>query len=508
MRHFAWLLIMSAAIGSPSIGQSTHQHNSAKAHQEVLGEIDFPNSGKPEAQADFLRAVKLLHNFEYYAAVIAFQAAQKIDPEFVLAYWGEAMAHNYSLWAEQQVDEAKSALDKLARTPSERAAKAKTPRERDYLAAVEALYGTGTKFERDNAYADRMDALAKAYPDDVEAQAFAALATLGRTNGIRDTANYERAGSMLEPMFPRYPYHPGVVHYIIHSYDDPDHAARGLAAAKVYDRLAPNSAHAQHMTSHIFLALGMWPEVERANVQARHAVEAAAGKPVPWAACGHGGQWLFYARLQQGLPVGSQVAECRKAATDLIASSKPPAPLVGSGGGASANMAELIVRQWVETGKWDAPFELPEGKQNLARFIFLYGDVLASRSDPAKATAALGRMRAVHEILTANFRKEFVDDDQTMPWMDLMLAQAEAVGLLAAGRQGEGMTALEAVAKRESAMPSAFGPPVLLKPSWELLGDERLAAGDKAKAAEAYRTSLKLQPGRSLSLAGLAKATS
>src|SRR5215204_5963744 len=169
MKHSAWLLLASVLVASPSGGQSIHQLPPSQGTEQaasVLGDIDFPNSGNPAAQADFIRGVKLLHNFEYEEAVVAFQAAQKIDPDFALAYWGEAMSHNYSLWSEQQVDEAKAALAKLAATPAERAAKAKTPRERAYLAAVEALYGPGTKAERDVAFANKMDALAKAYPDD------------------------------------------------------------------------------------------------------------------------------------------------------------------------------------------------------------------------------------------------------------------------------------------------------------------------------------------------------
>jgi tetratricopeptide (TPR) repeat protein len=509
MKRVAWLLLSAVLSGSPSIGQTAHQHSAespAPPTSDQLGEIDFPNSGKPEAQADFIRGVKLLHNFQYDDAVEAFQAAQKADPEFALAYWGEAMSHNYSLWSEQQYDDARKALTKLAPTPAGRAAKAKTPREREYLAAVEALYGEGTKFERDIAFADKMDALAKTYPDDVEAQAFDALATLGRSHGTRDTANYEKAGAMLEPLFARYPNHPGIVHYIIHSYDDPNHAARGLAAAKVYDKLAPDSAHAQHMTSHIFLALGMWPDVERANIQARAAIERGAGKPLPKMACGHGGIWLVYARLQQGLPVDENLAECRNATLAAIASGEAPVTLVGSGEGFSGSVADMTVRQGVETGKWDPAPSLPDGKLNYARFIFAYGDVLASRSEPARAADALGRMKAAHAILTSNYRKDFPDDDQTMQWMDLILAQADALNLLIAGRKADGLAGLEAVAKREAALPSAFGPPFMLKPTWELLGDERLAAGDKAGAAAAYQTSLKLQPGRRLSLAGLANA--
>jgi tetratricopeptide (TPR) repeat protein len=173
------------------------QHNSDRpeGHQHAMpangnfGELSFPNSGKPAAQAPFLRGVKLLHNFQYEDAIEAFQQAQKADPDFALAYWGEAMAHNYTLWAEQHTDLARAILAKLGPTPKARVAKAKTPREKMWLGAVEALYGAGTKYERDEAYADKMDALFAAYPDDIETRAFDALATMGRSHGTRDVAN-------------------------------------------------------------------------------------------------------------------------------------------------------------------------------------------------------------------------------------------------------------------------------------------------------------------------------
>lgn len=507
MGHVRFLLAAAvAAISVPAPAQ-VHDHGAPPGTSASLGELSFPNSGNAAAQAPFIRGVKLLHNFQYEQAIEAFQQAQKADRGFAMAYWGEAMAHNYTLWAEQHYDAARAALAKLAPTPEQRAAKAHTQRERDYLAAVETLYGPGTKFDRDVAFADKMDALAKAYPNDVEATAFAALATLGRSHGQRDIANYERAGAMLEPLFGKYPNHPGIAHYIIHSYDDPDHAAKGLAAARVYDRLAPDSPHAQHMTSHIFLSLGMWPEVEKANRQARAAAERTTGKSFPIMACGHGGIWLTYARLQQGLPVDDQIAECR-AGIETVLAKRTDFTAVGDIEGGYGSDADMRVRRGIETGQWIAPLNLPEGKLNYPRFVYAYGDVLAARKDGAAAAKALAAMRAAHAVLVTDYRKESPDDEQLMPWADLMLSQAEAVAALASGKQGEGMAMLRKVAERESALPALFGPPILQKPSWELLGDELLTIGDRAGAAAAYRQSLKLQPGRRLSVAGLKSASS
>jgi tetratricopeptide (TPR) repeat protein len=476
-----------------------------------FGELSFPNSGNEAAQVPFLRGVKLLHNFQYEDAIEAFQQAQKVDPDFALAYWGEAMAHNYTLWAEQHTDQARAILAKLGATPEARAAKAKTPREKTWLAAVEALYDTGTKFERDEAYADRMDALHAAYPTDTEALVFDALATMGRSHGTRDTRAYLRAAAMLEPVFKANPHHPGATHYLIHAYDEPAYAQRGLPMARVYNKVAPDSAHAQHMTSHIYLALGMWPEVEQANIDASDAMVRRMGEPMrARMACGHGGIWLAYARLQQGKSVNSQLEQCTKVAADDIASvtSQGHQPwLSGSGEDSPGSAADIRVRRGVETGQWAPRLALPPGRLNYARFVDDYGDVLAARHDPVKAATALRSLNASYEILTTAYKEQFPDDSQSLPWLDVARAEAAAVAPLASDRQSEGIAALRAAAEREKALPVVFGPPMLQKPTWELLGDELLAAGDKPGAAAAYRESLKLQPGRRLSLAGLKAAT-
>ena len=488
-----------------------HEHQHAMPANGNFGELSFPNSGKPEAQAPFLRGVKLLHNFQYEEAVAAFQEAQKADPDFALAYWGEAMSHNYTLWAEQHTDEARKVLAKLGSTPEARAAKAKTAREKMWLGAVETLYGEGTKYERDEAYADKMDALHAAYPDDTEALVFDALATMGRSHGTRDSKAYLRAAAMLEPVFKANPHHPGATHYLIHAYDEPALAERGLPMARVYNKIAPDSAHAQHMTSHIYLALGMWPEVEQANIDASEAMIRAHGEDMrPRMACGHGGIWLAYARLQEGKSVDSQLAECTKVAADdiatVLAEGRQPW-LSGGGEDDVGSAADIRVRRGVETGNWAPRQQLPEGRLNYARFIEDYGDVLAARHDASKATAALRSLDASYEVLKTAYPKQFPDDAQSLQWLEVARAEATAVTMLAAGRSAEGIAALRTAAEREKALPAVFGPPMLQKPTWELLGDELLATGDKAGAAAAYKESLKLQPGRRLSLAGLKAAS-
>jgi len=306
-------------------------------------------------------------------------------------------------------------------------------------------------------------------------------------------------------VFPTHTRHPGVVHYLIHAYDDPVHAALGLRAARLYDKIAPDSSHAQHMTSHIFLALGMWPEVERANLNAIRVGNIPSKHEEGPAACGHPFIWLVYAKLQQGKGVDQDVDACMADAQHSLEATALPA--VGYPEGDTASWADMAIRLGVETGKWPKWLELPSGKMTYARFLEDYGRVLASRHDAPGALVALSAVKADRESLAANFSKEFPDDDQTMQWVDRAVVQGEAVAALAQGRTDEGLGLLRKAAEAEAALPPPFGPPALQKPSYELLGDELLALGRKTEAAEAYARALAAAPGRRLSLAGLKAAT-
>ena len=257
-----------------------------------LGTLAFPNSGAKAAQDDFIRGVLYLHSFEYDDAAKAFQQAQARDPGFVMAYWGEAMTHTHPVWNEQDLSAARAALARLAPTREARAARATTARERDWLDAVEILYGEGGKERRDTLYAQAMERLVANHPDD-EARAFYSLALMGLSQGIRNVPTYMRAGAIALDIFSRQPDHPGAAHYVIHAFDDPTHATLGLPAARAYSRIAPGAAHAQHMTTHIFLALGMWDDVVAQNIA------ASGADRTRWQA-GHYTTWLHYGLLQAG----------------------------------------------------------------------------------------------------------------------------------------------------------------------------------------------------------------
>ena len=241
-----------------------------------LGNISFPTSGAPAAQPAFLEGVKDLHSFQFDEAAVAFQKAEQIDPNFAMAYWGEAMSHNHPLWSEVDVPGAKKALEKLAPTMEGRLAKAGTEKEKAYLEAQNQLFfEPGDKLARDNAYSQAMAKMYDRWPADNEVAIFYALSLLGTVrpgdSGFRRQA---LAASIAIKVYQENPNHPGAAHMIIHSFDDPDHAILALPAARAYAKIAPSAAHALHMPSHIFLRLGMWQDVVDSNTVAYQSATA------------------------------------------------------------------------------------------------------------------------------------------------------------------------------------------------------------------------------------------
>src|SRR5262245_20772056 len=269
---------------------------------QELGTIDFPTSGSAAAQPLFIKGVLLMHSFEYDDAREAFVEAQKADPGFAMAYWGEAMTFNHAVWQRTSPDLAKAALAKLAPTPDARRAKAPTEKEKDWLGAVERLFGTGEKPARDLAYADAMKRLHDKYPADDEVTSFYALAILGTSHDGRDFSIYMRAAALVEQVYAKSPQHPGAAHYLIHAYDDPIHAPLALRYADAYAKIAPAASHALHMPSHIYVAMGMWDESAAINERSVKAADARReAKKLDVDQRGfHALLWLVYTYTQQG----------------------------------------------------------------------------------------------------------------------------------------------------------------------------------------------------------------
>ena len=505
MRALIAVSAVLLATAAPAYAQ--HDHAGAPTAEPRVGTVELENEGNAAAQPHFQRGLALLHNFEYPAAAEAFQAAQRADPDFVLAYWGEAMAYNHSLWAEQDAEKARAVLARLGSTREVRAAKARSAREKQWLDSVEALYGSGTKAERDRAYAESVRLLHEADPGDIDARAFRALSLMGLAHGGRDVGLYMQAAALLEEALPANPEHPGVLHYMIHAYDDPAHAPLGERAASRYASVAPDADHAQHMVSHIYLALGRWPEVEAANVQAmKVAAGDRAARGLPRGNCGHYAEWLTYALMQQGRDSGDLIDACRTQALFEL-SDQPDSSSLSTWRSRVVSWSDMAVRQGIETGQWPDGIALPDGKYELARFTLAYGRLLASMSNGEAASEALAQMKRSRAVIAAAAPAEWPNDQQTLPWIDRAVDQGEAVALLAGGRREDAIAALRKAAAAEAALPAPYGPPLLQKPSAELLGEVLTAAGRKAEAAQAFRMALAATPNRRLARAGLESAT-
>ncbi len=480
-----------------------------------VGEVTFPSSGSEEAQPAFLRGLALLHSFEYEDAAEQFRKAQAQDPNFAMAFWGETMTFNHPIWMEQDRNAALAVLKRLGPTPEARLVKAGTEREKDYLRAVEILYGEGKKQDRDFAYADEMAQLHKKYPDDAEASAFYALSLLGTAHEGRDFAIYMRSAAVLEEVFRDHPQHPGTVHYLIHSYDDPIHAPLGLRPARVYSKIAPSAAHAQHMTSHIFLALGMWDEVVYANENAVRVVNARrkeTGKPP--SACGHYNSWLLYGYLQQGRTERAKalLAGCREAAAgSTLETHQHGIQMLDPDNSVLGSFVQMWARFILDTEDWEdeiAGWKIPftEELNPQITYHWMAGLRAIRRGEVEKAEKELETLHDLRTKLNLYYIENKEADRSYLQRAEILEMQLRGMLLIAAEKATEGIDLLQQTALTEESLPMAFGPPFIDKPTRELLGEELLDLHRPKEAIAAFEAALERAPDRTASLRGLAKA--
>ena len=473
MKRVLLLLLLASA---PALAQS------GAGRPERLGTITFPTSGAAAARDDFITGVLYLHSFEYDQAAAAFRAAQAKDPGFAMAYWGEAMTYTHPLWNEQDSIAARSVLARLAPTREARAAKAPTARERAWLDAVEILYGEGSKPRRDTLYARAMGQLATEYPDD-EARAFLALAYLGLNQAVRDVPSYMRAGAMALDILQRSPDHPGAAHYAIHAFDDPAHAPLGLGAARAYSGIAPGAAHAQHMTTHIFLAMGMWPEVISQNT-------IAAGPDRKRWTASHYTYWLHYGLLQAG-----RFDEATALLDELHAHEGSSPSRRGR-----VHLALARGHQVITAERWNDPaLDWPLAAESLHPTV-------AAVDQFVRGFSAL----KLGDIETAATAAAILERNAKSPGAEqipgLLARQLQAALSRARGDTSGAEAQLRAVASAAAGLAVEFGPPDFAKPPYELLGEWLLADGRMADAKQAFEAALAMMPGRLLSLRGLERA--
>lgn len=482
---------------------------SISAPQPALGRIVFPTSGLASAQPSFIRGVLLLHSFEYDDAIAAFKEAQRIDPAFAMAYWGEAMCYNQSLWYNENVDKARAVLARLAPTRTARQAKTPSPREKGYLDAVERLFGDGPKAARDRAYADRMGELSRQFPDDNEAAVFHALALLATMPPERhDPAVSLKAGGIAMAVLKKNPEHPGAAHYALHAFDDGEHAAMGLEAARIYARIAPASSHARHMPSHVFLPLGMWDEAA-ASDEASFAVSVERVKRLGLSmaqADFHSLGWLQYEYLQQGR--FAKARDVMKTVEQAIASSSSAPPAVPAhpaheseiGRGFSAislksELGSLRARLVVDSSDWS----MMKGQGTFENIdeLFALGYASVKLGDLDRADAALDHLGTAAKTVPDADAREIAQIMSVE--LDAMMREARR------DRAGAIAAAARAVAL-EAKRPHPIARPYPIKPAAELCAELTLANGDAAGAVRLFQASLARTPRRAASLIGLARA--
>ncbi len=483
----------------------------SRPSSQEFGSITFPTSGAPAAQEAFLTGVKALHNFQFDEAAVAFQEAQKIDPSFVMAYWGEAMSHNHPLWAQQDVEAAKAILDRLDPTHEGRVAKAKFPKEKAFLVAMQELYfSPGDKLARDNAYSRAMERMYTQWPDDHEVAIFYALSLLGTVRpGDTGFRRQAIAASIAQSVFEANPRHPGAAHFIIHSFDDPDHAPLGLKAAKAYAQIAPSAAHALHMPSHIFVQLGMWQEAAASNVDAYKAavdlntrLKLAEGREDF-----HTLSWLAYANTMLGkTDEAAKNVELAKQAADRNPTNN------GIRDGYLGMRARLIS----DTAKWEKLEMAPAasggehanmpgmpgmgGSSGSATWTYIVGVSAAKMGDLATAEAAEKQLKAI----TAGVK----GGPTTYAAKPHLIREKQLGAILqwARGQKDQALQLAKEAADVEKTLAPPSGPPEPIKPAFELYGEMLLEAGRAKEAAQAFEQSLLRTPRRTPSVLGLARA--
>jgi tetratricopeptide (TPR) repeat protein len=469
----------------------------AVTQSEQLGNVNFPVSCSQEAQAKFHRAMALYHSFDWKKGKAAFEEIASLDPRCGMAYWGLAMIardNPFSWPVSEQLKQGAEAIQKAKEVGSA------TPRERAYIEALEVLYKdleTVPNRQRTLAYEQAMETLAAKYPDDVEAQILYALVVSGNHDlNDKTFARPLKAADLLEPLFAVYPQHPGVAHYLIHSYDYPPIAQKGLEAAKRYAQIAPDASHAQHMPSHIFTRVGAWRESVASN-QASVAASKGDTRYIP-----HGWDYMVYASLQMA----------DDAAADKIgADARAIRALNDSRLGEVFGVAAIPARLALERGHWAeaATIELHPAISEAGWKRFPQAEAInafaralgAARSgDAAGARREIERLHKLQQVLT---------EQKLAYWAEQTEIQAQvatAWTLRAEGKNEEALAAMHAAADHEDLTEKHVVTPGPIMPARELLGDLLMELGQPADALPQYEASIAKEPNRFRGLYGAALA--
>jgi tetratricopeptide (TPR) repeat protein len=492
IRRF-WAACAATLLLIPSVSLAHDEHD-GHAMAGMVGKVAFANSCSPAVQADFARGVAMLHSFWYSAGEQTFRAVLAKDPNCAIAQWGIAslLMSNPLAGAgssPQDAERAQAAIDTARKTG------AKTQRERDYIDAVAAYYqdwASRSERERQEARSKAYEALAARYSKDDEAQIFSALYIAGTQSQSDQTyAAYGKAATILEKELVKYPNHPGIAHYLIHVYDAPPLAQRGLAAARRYAGLAPAAPHALHMPSHIFTRVGAWEESASTNGRS---FEAAVAGSEPDEAY-HASDYAVYADLQ--LARDAAAFKAMQAALRVTGTTpgRPTAPYAA---------AAMRARYAVERGDWQAAARLEPagGKLSFTEAItwFARGLGAARSGDVAGAEGDAAKLADLHTAL--------VEAKNTYWATEVEVQQLAIAGWIALARKdtASAVASMRAAADLEDKHEKHIVTPGRILPARELLGDMLLEAGQPAAALAAYEASQIREPNRFRGYYGAARA--
>ena len=495
------IALLLCLVPARALVQQEHQHPAGR-----LGTVHFETSCGAPAQKTFDHAMALLHSFEFGESIDGFNAALKEDPGCAMAHWGIAMARWTNPFSAivRPPQQLQSGLDAIARA---RAAAPKTERERAYIEAAAKLYTDGATVDQRTrvvAYEKAMAALAAAYPKDREATIFWALSlTASALPTDKTYANQLKAGAILEKLYPQQPQHPGITHYIIHSYDVPALADRAVASAHRYAKIAPEAPHALHMPSHTFTRVGAWQESIDTNTESA----AVARKNNSIGEALHAMDYMAYAYLQTGQDRAFKTLIDGLPAVAKVFDPKAPQGAAGGAGGMFA-LAAIPARGALEHRDWKAAASLPVPAE-LSGFIHTDAMTHFARALGAAQTGALDSARASIAVLT-DIQSRLTKANEGY-WAEQVAIQrdgAAAFVALAEKKNDDAVAMMRAVATREDATEKNAVTPGPLAPARELLGDMLIELKKPGEALVEYQATMKKEPNRFRAVYGAAKAAS
>ncbi|MEO8349102.1 MAG: hypothetical protein ABI610_09335 [Acidobacteriota bacterium] len=496
----AALLVCAARV----LADTGHDHK--EGDPAKLGTVHFPISCGAAAQKKFDAALATLHSFWYAKSEKAFSDIASAEPGCAMAHWGVAMSHFHQIWYPPPPDDRRAGA---AAVEAARAARTKTKRESDWIEALAVYYKDSETVDhatRFVAYEKAMADLAAKYPKDREASISYALTLNGVALALPPDKTYARqkkAGEILEPIFREMPQHPGVAHYIIHSYDFPTLADRGLDAARRYSKIAQDSPHALHMPSHIFTRLGLWEDSVRSNIDSAAAARKDVERTMPGARSFdelHAMDYLAYAYLQSG-----RDAEARKVLEDAARAEK----FDKENFAAAYALTAIPARLALERRDWKAATSLAVSPEAFpwSRFPYTEATVVFARAvgfarsgEAASARSEVGRLEKIRDSLKSAGNAFWADTVE--------IARLESAAWLARAerKDAEAVELMRSAADLEDSTDKHPVTPGPILPAREQLGDLLVELGKPAEALPEYRADLAASPGRLNGLHGAARA--